>query len=193
VGAIPIIAVVLLAAAAIWRFAPMWNGRGFSTAPVRADFSLRLQRAGSDYRVTWDAGAPVVVAAKRAALFIKDGSFEKELKLDREQLNSAGLVYSPATSDVSFRLELYGASPEPAIATVRLLAASRPEVAAEAPATTDDAPVTSAPQEEQRPAEPAATVDKPVSEAPVSEAPAGDAPATIAAATAPAASDGPAR
>lgn len=191
-GAIPIIAVVLLAAAAVWRFAPIWNGRGFSAAPVRADFSLRLQRAGSDYRVTWDAAAPVVVAAKRAALFIKDGSFEK-VKLDREQLNSAGLVYSPATSNVSFRLELYGAGPEPAIATVRLLAASRPEVAAEAPATVDDAPVTSAPQEEQRPAEPAATVDKPVSEAPVSEAPAGDAPATIAAATAPAASDGPAR
>jgi len=53
---------------------------------VRADFSLELERAGTDYRVTWDGHSPVVQAAKRGVLLIKDGGFEKELELDREQL-----------------------------------------------------------------------------------------------------------
>lgn len=173
IWAVPIVFVALLGAAAFWHFFPAWTGRSATTASLPADFSLELQRAGTDFRVTWDANSPVVLAAKRGTLLIKDGNFEKELSLNREQLVSAGVVYSPATTDVSFRLELFGAGPDPAVATVRLLAGNRPELAAEAPAVESAPPVVAAPP--RPPEQPAVTADQPAS----------DAPATMAAAPKP--------
>jgi hypothetical protein len=130
------------------------------------------------------------LAAKRGTLFIKDGTFEKELALDRDQLLSAAIVYSPATTDVSFRLEVFGAGPEPAVATVRLLAGSKPEVAAEAPvlpAPEAAPPVTPAVETAAPPAaeaQPQAT-EQPQPEESTAEAdqpPTDAAPATMAAA-----------
>jgi len=177
IRAIPIAIVALLGAAAFWHFFPAWTGANAAAASLRADFSLDLQRAGTDYRVAWDPNSPAVLAAKRGTLFIKDGSFQQQLQLDRDQLASAGVVYSPATTDVSFRLELFG-GPEPAVSSVRLLAGFTPQVAAvatEAPAPEPALPVaTATPAPEEQPPEESA--DQP---------PAPDAPATMAAAPKP--------
>jgi hypothetical protein len=163
IWAFPILIVALSGAAALWYYYPLWNSQSPST-PVRADLALTLQRAGSDYRVTWDAASPVVQAGRRGALLIKDGGFEKELELNREQLLSAGVVYSPATADVSFRLKVFGPGAEPAIASIRLLAGSRPEMAQEAPPVeTALPPVVSPPQNLDQPA---ASLDQPNPEAP---------------------------
>src|SRR5208283_289400 len=89
IWAIPILIVALLGAAAFWHVFPAWTGRNATGASLGADFSLELERAGSDYRVTWDPHSPVVLAAKRGTLLIKDGPFEKELQLDRDQLLTA--------------------------------------------------------------------------------------------------------
>jgi hypothetical protein len=151
---------------------------------------LQLQRAGSDYRVSWDTQAPVVLSAKRGVLVIKDGDFEKELTLNREQLQSSGVVYEPATADVAFRLEVYGTSPEPAIATVRLLAGPKPAAVAEVPVTQTVAPVASA-QAVSAPAASASVANNPqpappaVEPAAAAPQPASDSPATMAAAPAP--------
>ncbi len=166
--AIPIVIFALLGAAALWHFFPAWNGQSASAASI----SIELERAGSDYRVTWDGHSPAVQAAKRGTLLIKDGSFEKELVLDHEQLVTAGVVYEPATTDVSFRLELFGAGPDPVVGTVRLLAGSRPLVAAAASAETVSQVVTAPPAVPEQPVESA-------------DQPATDAPATIAAAPKP--------
>lgn len=132
--AIPVSVAALLAAAAFWRMFPVWNGANAPAASAPAAFSLALERAGSDYRVTWDAQSPVVRTATRGTLLIKDGSAENEVELDREQLFFGGVVYAPATTDVSFSLKVFGAGPEPTVANIRLLAGSRPQVAAaEAP------------------------------------------------------------
>jgi hypothetical protein len=174
IWAIPVLVVALLAATAFWRLFPAWNSRSAPTVSAHADLSLELERAGSDYRVIWDAQSPVVQAAKRGTLLIKDGTFEKELELDREELLYAGVVYCPATTDVFFSLKLFGAGPEPAVASIRLLTISKPEVAAEAPALKTAPRVVSAPP-------------PPVAEQPVEAAgqPAPDAPATVAAAPKP--------
>lgn len=177
IWSIPIVLVALLGAVAFWHVFPAWTGHSAITAAVRADFSLDLQRAGTDYRVAWDPNSPAVLAAKRGTLFIKDGSFEKELALDRDQLSSSGVVYSPATTDVSFRLELLG-GPEPTVASIRLLAGSKPQLAAEppSPVTETAPPVATAPPPEEQPAQ---SADQPSA----SDAP--DAPATMAAAPKP--------
>jgi hypothetical protein len=128
----PVLAFAPLVAAALW-YLPVRITQGASTAAVSASLSLRLQRAGSDYRVVWNADSPAILNARRGTLLVKDGAFEKELHLDRLQLLSAGILYAPATPDVSFRLAVYGDDPEPAVATVRLLAGSRPAPVASAP------------------------------------------------------------
>ncbi len=179
--ALPILTIALLGTTALWRLHPAWTGLSGRAGSVRANLSLQLQRAGTDYRIAWDAKSPVVLAATRGTLFIKDGGFEKVLDLDREQLRSAGVVYSPATMDAFFRLEIFGSGPEPAVATVRLLAGNKPEelasrkpeepaaapAAAEQPAATPAPEVGAAPPPEQ-PAEqqPAETADQPAATAP---------------------------
>lgn len=184
--AIPVAIFALLGAGAFWHFFPALTGSSTSAASVRADFSLELERAGTDYRVTWDGHSPLVMAAKRGVLLIRDGGFEKELDLDRDQLATAGVVYSPSSTDVSFRLELFG-GPEPAVASVRLLAGTRPQVAAEAPAPETALPVETAPPLETAPAvvtapPPAESTDQPA---------ASSDPATLAAAPKPEEVPGP--
>jgi len=142
--AIPVAIFALLGAGAFWHFFPALTGASASAASVRADFFIELERAGTDYRVTWNGHSPAVLAAKRGVLLIKDGGFEKELELDRDELATAGVVYAPSTTDVVFRLELFG-GPDPAVASVRLLAGSRPQVVAEVPAPETVLPVEQAP------------------------------------------------
>jgi hypothetical protein len=144
IWAIPVAVFALLGAGAFWHFFPALTGGSASAASLRPDFSLEIERAGSDYRVTWDGNSPFVLAAKHGTLLIRDGSFQKEVTLDRDQLVTAGVVYSPSTTDVSFRLELFG-GPDPAVASVRLLAGARPQVAAAAPAPETILPVEIAP------------------------------------------------
>jgi hypothetical protein len=174
----PVLAFAPLAAAALWYF-PVRISQGASTVALRADLSLRLQKAGSDYRVVWNADSPAVAAARRGTLFIKDGDFEKELELDREQLLNAGMLYSPATPDVSFRLAVYGQDPEPTVETVRLLAGSRPEPAAALPPADDVVVVTPAQGTQQQEPLPAATAAPAPQEA---QTVASEAPADTAAA-----------
>jgi hypothetical protein len=185
IWAIPILIVALLGAAAFWHVFPAWTGRNATGASLGADFSLELERAGSDYRVTWDPHSPVVLAAKRGTLLIKDGPFEKELQLDRDQLLTAGVVYAPATTDVTFRLELLG-GPETAVAGIRLLAGSRPEVVAESPAPEETAPPVAtgqppADQPAQSAEQPAPPAEQPAPSA-ADQPAASDAPTTLAAA-----------
>ena len=178
VWAIPIAIFALLGVGASWHFFPALTGATASAASMRADFSIELERAGTDYRVTWDGHSPAVLAAKRGVLLIKDGGFEKELELDRDQLATAGVVYAPSSTDVVFRLELFG-GPEPAVASVRLLAGARPQAVAEVPAPEKVLPVEQAPPVvfEEPPAEaPADATAQPAT---------ADAPATIAAAPRP--------
>jgi len=170
--ALPILTIALLGTTALWRLHPAWTGLSGRAGSLRGNLSLQLQKAGTDYRVAWDAKSPVVLAATRGTLLIKDGGFEKLLELDREQLRSAGVVYSPATADASFRLEIFGSGPEPAVATVRLLAGNKPEeLASRKPEEPAAAPAA---------AEPTATPAPEVSAAPPPEQPAEQKPAETA-------------
>jgi hypothetical protein len=77
-------------------------------APVVADdaLALKVERAVGQLRLNWNRSASVIATAQKATLSIVDGAQEQTLNLDLGQLRTGSLVYSPATPDVSFRLEL---------------------------------------------------------------------------------------
>jgi hypothetical protein len=121
-------ALALLAAAAwYWRM----HDAGGDAAAVRARsaLALKVDRAGADYRVTWDGASPAVLAASAGTLSVEDGSFRKDLALDREQLRTATLMYSPATDDVTFTLKVFGSKGNAVMESRRLLLDKLPEPA----------------------------------------------------------------
>jgi hypothetical protein len=72
--------------------------------------ALRIERNGSYLQVDWNRNSSAVAQAQRGVLEITDGTFRQELQLDARQLRTGSVAYSPATHDVSFRLELVGAN-----------------------------------------------------------------------------------
>jgi hypothetical protein len=120
-------ALALLAAAAwYWR---THNAGGDTPAHPRTSLSLQVARAGADYRVSWDASSPAVLAGTSGTLAVDDGSFHKDLALDREQLRSATLLYSPTTDDVTFTLTVVGARGDAVTESRRLLVDKLPDPA----------------------------------------------------------------
>lgn len=113
-------ALVLLTAAA-WYWPMHVNGGDASPVHVRSALALKVDRAGADYRVTWDGTSTAVRAATAGTLSVEDGSFRKDLPLDQEQLRTATLLYSPATDDVTFTLKVFGSKGNTVMESRRLL------------------------------------------------------------------------
>jgi hypothetical protein len=57
--------------------------------------------------VMWDRNLPAIVHAKRGLLSIYDGSNQQELELTGVQLRTSRVHYSPLSSDVRLRLEVF--------------------------------------------------------------------------------------
>lgn len=57
-------------------------------------------------RLSWNRSAPAIAQAQKATLSIADGAQEQNLDLALNQLRTGSLVYTPATGDVVFRLEV---------------------------------------------------------------------------------------
>ncbi len=67
---------------------------------------LKLEPAGSGWRLSWNPDAPVTSKATKGHLLISDGSFRKFLDLDSSDLQGGSIVYTPLTDDVVLRLEV---------------------------------------------------------------------------------------
>jgi hypothetical protein len=77
------------------------------TAAVRGTLNLDVkQTAAGHVELTWDRARPEIIAAKRGVLLIRDGDGRERIDLKTEHIQSGAVAYSPATSDVEFRLEL---------------------------------------------------------------------------------------
>jgi hypothetical protein len=70
---------------------------------------LQAEPNPPDLMVTWNRNARVIVAARRATLSIRDGKAERSVDLDRTLLARGSYLYTPASDDIQFRLEVYGA------------------------------------------------------------------------------------
>ena len=68
---------------------------------------LRVEPSGTDLLVTWDRDSYAARNGRHAVLQVIDGDSHQSYEIDLQQLaNTRGLVYSPQTKDVSFRMSV---------------------------------------------------------------------------------------
>jgi len=77
-----------------------------AAAPESSSLNLRVERSGGQLLLSWNRSLPLLQTAQRAILSISDGDHREDVEMDLGQLRSGSIVYSPITSDVSFRLEV---------------------------------------------------------------------------------------
>ena len=90
----------------------------------RQTTELRLEpvRTGSQWELRWDKNAPAVRAANRAQLTVSDGSRFTKLDLDSSEIQHGYVLYTPESSDVTFRLDMYDRGGRALTESVRALA-----------------------------------------------------------------------
>jgi hypothetical protein len=94
-------------AAGSWYTGYRVSGPGLRAPAVADDaLALKIERAAGQLRLSWNRTSPVIATAQKATLSILDGTQEQTLNLDLGQLRNGSLVYTPSTTDVTFRLEV---------------------------------------------------------------------------------------
>jgi protein TonB len=87
-----------------------------------SNLGLKLDRTGTDWKLSWATDSPLVTRATGAQLLITDGALRKTIKLDASDLRGGTIVYSPLTDDVVLRFQVDTPdSSEPASETVRIV------------------------------------------------------------------------
>lgn len=97
------IVVIGLVGIAMWNFS---RGGAPAAQPEVASLNLRVERSGGQLLLSWNRSLPLIQTAQRAILSISDGDHREDVEMDLGQLRTGSIVYSPITSDVSFRLEV---------------------------------------------------------------------------------------
>ena len=90
---------------------------------IDSHLGLKLDRAGTDWRLSWNPNAPALLNATKGQLFVTDGDQRKTVDLDASDLHSGTIIYSPLTNDVVWKLQVgdTGVSPEPISESVRIV------------------------------------------------------------------------
>ena len=78
-----------------------------SSRPV-IPLTLRVEHSAGDLLLTWNRESDAVRNARNAVLTISDGDRNENHPMDRNELQTGSIVYSPLTADVSFHLEVTG-------------------------------------------------------------------------------------
>ena len=96
-----------VAAAFVYRDNPKLPDR--QSASVQSGLPLKLSVAENRNQldVMWDRNVPAILHAKRGVLSVADGSNKQELELNNVQLRTGRVHYSPLSSDVRLRLEVF--------------------------------------------------------------------------------------
>jgi hypothetical protein len=71
-----------------------------------SSLSLRVERNAGQLYLNWNRNASVISNVQKAVLIIMDGEQQQTVPLSLDELRTGGFVYSPGSSNVSFRLEL---------------------------------------------------------------------------------------
>lgn len=140
--------------------------RGKPTIPANQDTSplaLRVDRNAGDIVLTWNRDSDAIRKASRAVLSINDGPQQENVNMDLAQLRNGSIVYTPASADVVFRMEVMGTDQAKTVSeSVRVLrtrpspmpepGAEQPQsAAAPAPTPASGADAPAAPSEEEKP------------------------------------------
>jgi protein TonB len=88
------------------------------SAPV--NLGLKLDRAGSDWKLSWNTDSAAIANSTGGALVITDGPLSKTVNLDASDVRRGSVIYSPLTDDLVVRLQVNTAdSTEPLTDSVR--------------------------------------------------------------------------
>lgn len=71
------------------------------------NLQLNVSKEGDNLNVRWDRQGLAVRTASRGVLVIVDGSYNKKVELDSNQLQTGSVVYRHNSSEVRFRFEVY--------------------------------------------------------------------------------------
>lgn len=90
---------------------------------------LQVEPRTTGLLVSWNQGAPEIAAAVRGVLSIHDGRLQKSWNLDKSQLLTGSVLYTPAGDDIDFRLEVYDAQQRSTVQSMRVLRPAGPAAA----------------------------------------------------------------
>jgi hypothetical protein len=126
--AVIVVATVALVGSAIrYLGAPRQARQDVSASSVPSLLlGLQVEPRSTAMLVTWNKAAPEIAAATRGVLAIRDGAAQKNLDLDKTQLSTGSVLYTPATGDIQFSLEVYRAAQLTAVQSIRVLGPAAP-------------------------------------------------------------------
>lgn len=77
-------------------------------SPAKTEIGLRVDRnQGGQLNLSWNRDLLALSAVRSAKLTILDGSFQRQLDIDPEQLRFGRITYFPNSDNVQFHLEIY--------------------------------------------------------------------------------------
>jgi hypothetical protein len=74
---------------------------------VPGDIGFQVESRRTDLRITWDQLAEPLKRARIGLLTISDGESKREVPLTAEQLHAGSVSYTPLTSQIDLRLEVF--------------------------------------------------------------------------------------
>jgi len=67
-----------------------------------------VERTAGELLLTWNRDADPIKTATKAVLSISDGERHENVEMDMAQLRNGSIVYSPTSTDISFKMEVTG-------------------------------------------------------------------------------------
>jgi len=101
----------------------------YRVKPSDFHLGLKLARSGSDWELSWDQDAPILLGGANGHLRITDGVIQKNLDLGPSELRTGRIMYAPETNDVVMQLEVEnGKAEKPVSESVRIVAGLSPVI-----------------------------------------------------------------
>lgn len=82
------------------------NGSAQTDGSKSGSLALNVNRSGQYFEVSWNRSADVLRQATGGTLTIHDGGTTRTVQLDGSQLREVKILYSPVSSELSFKLEV---------------------------------------------------------------------------------------
>ncbi len=114
-----------------WMYMHATSLRPSITRPVlplsvpTTDLGMKVEPQGDRLLVTWNRESPAVHSANFGMLFVDDGQQHHEIVLAPGEVATGSVLYTPAASEVAFRLELLEKQGSSITQSVRVLDGSR--------------------------------------------------------------------
>jgi len=94
---------------ALFAYPPLLHrNRPSGAAQDSSALSLRVERTAGEILLTWNRDSAAIRNATHAVLSIADGDQHENVEMDLAQLRNGSISYSPASSDVVFKMEVTG-------------------------------------------------------------------------------------